>query len=188
MVTAAGFVLAGGRSSRMGRDKALLPWQGATLLEVAANKVRQATGNVTILGTPELYGHLGFPVLEDLIPDCGPLGGLYTALSATRTDWNLLVACDMPALTVDLLTRLLTEAATCGADALVPKVDRLWQPLCAIYHRRLAPVAKSALDRKSLKMQDLVSQIDARSWPAPDPAPFANLNTPNEFDEATLRS
>ena len=181
MIRAAGFVLAGGRSSRMGRDKALLAFQGSTLVESAAAKVRRAAGNVTLLGSPELYGHLGIPVVADLIPDCGPMGGLHTALMATQADWNLLVACDMPGLTVDLLTSLLLQAPGCGADALVPQWEGQWEPLCAVYHRRLAFPAKAALDRKFFKMQDFVSQIGACPWPAPDPSLFANWNTPEEI-------
>ena len=185
MVTAAGFVLAGGRSSRMGRDKALLPWQGSTLLEAAAAKVRQAAGNVTILGPPQLYGRLGFPVLADRVPDCGPLGGLDAALATTEADWNLLVACDMPALTADLLTRLLAAASRCGADALVPQItqedDIRWEPLCAVYHHRLAAATESALRLKCFKMQDFVSEIGACPWPAPEPALFANWNRPHDL-------
>lgn len=178
----AGFVLAGGRSSRMGRDKALLPWQGATLLETAARKVLEAAGNVAILGDPACYGHFGFPVLADRIPDCGPLGGLFTALSSTDADWNLLVACDMPGITVELLRRLIGDAACCTGDALVPRVDGRWEPLCALYHRRLAAAAEAALQRKSLKMQEFVSQIRACPWDEPGLEVFRNVNTPEQYE------
>lgn len=164
----------------MGRDKALLPWQGSTLLESAAAKVREAAGTVTILGDPERYGRFGFPVLADLVPDCGPLGGLHTALRATNAEWNLLIACDMPAITADLLALLLAEAATGGGDAVVPRVQDRWEPLCAVYHRRLAAAAEAALKAKIFKMQEFVSQIDARPLLVPDPAIFANWNTPEE--------
>src|SRR5258708_4089918 len=91
-----GFLLAGGRSSRMGRDKALLPFGSSTLAAHIATQIRDAAGNVTILAPPERYAHLGLPVLADAIPNCGPLGGLYTALQSTTADWNVLVACDLP--------------------------------------------------------------------------------------------
>src|SRR5271163_1224329 len=98
-----GYVLAGGRSTRMGRDKALLPLGDSTLLDHVAQCVRQAAGNVTIIGPPDRYASLGYPVTADLVTNCGPLGGLYTALSITETDWNLMVACDMPGLTAHFL-------------------------------------------------------------------------------------
>src|SRR5579863_10550524 len=76
-----GYVLAGGRSTRMGRDKALLPLGDSTLLDHVAHCVRQAAGNVTIIGPPDRYAGLGYPVAADLVNDSGPLGGVYTALS-----------------------------------------------------------------------------------------------------------
>jgi len=177
-ITTAGFVLAGGRSSRMGQDKALLPWQGSTLLESAARKVQQVAGSATIIGDPKLYRHLGFPVVADRIPGCGPLGGLYTALSTTPAEWNVLVACDMPHITIEVLSGLLAQIDS--TDAIVPRTDGHWEPLCAVYHRRLAAAAATAIQRKSLKMQDFVSQIDASPWPAQDPALFANWNSPHD--------
>ena len=176
----AGFVLAGGRSSRMGRDKALLEFHGATLLEVAARKLRQVVPAVTIVGPPQRYGHLGWPVIPDLVDGCGPLGGLYTALSNTAAEWNLVLACDMPAVTPETLRALLQAAPNCGCDALVPETAAGWEPLCAVYHRRLAPALGSAIQRKLFKMQEFVSKIGACPWPAPDAALFANLNTPEE--------
>ena len=180
MEAMAGFVLAGGRSSRMGRDKALLIWQGSTLLESAARKVRQAAGSATIIGDPEHHGHLGFPVVADRITGLGPLGGLHTVLSTTPADWNLVVACDMPYLTVEVLEALLAQIGAC--DAVVPRsLEGRWEPLCAVYHRRLAAAVEAALDRKSLKMQDFVAQVDALAWSAPDSSMFANWNSPHEL-------
>ena len=117
----------------MGRDKALMPWHGSTLLETAVAKVREAAGNAAILGSPELYGHLGFPVLADRVPDCGPLAGLDAALAQTRAEWNLILACDMPLITTDLLGSLLRSAE---GDAVVPRIGFLGASL-----RRLSPPA-----------------------------------------------
>ena len=179
----AGFVLAGGRSSRMGQDKALLPWKGSTLIESVAREVLNAAGNVTLIGSPDRYGSLGFPVISDKIEGCGPLGGLHAALSATNTEWNLLVACDMPTVTHGLLEELLTAAEACGADALVPETPGGLEPLCAVYHARLLPAVEFAIHSKLLKMHDFVSKIDARRWPVPDASLFRNLNTPQQLSE-----
>ena len=107
---ATGFVLAGGGSSRMGRDKALLPYRGTTLLAYIASVVRQAAGTATIIGDPDRYSNVGFPVCPDQIPQCGPIGGIYTALSVTASDWNLVVACDMPMLSAPVLRRLIERS------------------------------------------------------------------------------
>ena len=179
----AGFVLAGGQSSRMGQDKALLPWKGSTLIESVAREVLDAAGNVTLIGSPDRYGSLGFPVVCDRIEGCGPLGGLHAALSSTDAEWNVLVACDMPAVTHELLEELLAAAEASGCDALVPETPGGLEPLCAVYHVRLLSAVESAIHSKLLKMQDFVSTIQARRWPVSDATPFRNLNTPEQLTQ-----
>ena len=182
--TRAGFVLAGGKSSRMGQDEALLPWKRSTLLESVAREVFLAAGNATVIGSPERYGNLGFPVISDRIADCGPLGGLHAALSVTTGEWNLLVAFDMPAVASDLMKDLFASAEASGADALVPETPQGLEPFCAVYHARLLPIVESAIHSKLLKMQDFVTTIQVRWWPAPDASLFRNLNTPQELSGA----
>ena len=179
--TRAGFVLAGGRSSRMGQNKALLPWKGSTLIQSVAREVFEAAGNATLIGSPELYGKLGFPVIPDRIEGCGPMGGLHAALSAKAAEWTLLVACDMPAVTHELLTALLDVAEISNADAVVPATPHGLEPLCAVYHSRLLPAVEFAIQSKLLKMHDFLSTIQVRSWVAPDASLFRNLNTPEQL-------
>jgi molybdenum cofactor guanylyltransferase len=168
----------------MGQDKALLPWKGSTLIESVAREVFIAAGNVTLIGSSERYGTLGFPVISDKIAGCGPLGGLHAALSATTAEWNLLVACDMPAVTSRLMEELLKAAEASGADALVPESPSGLEPLCAVYNVRLLPIVECAIHSKLLKMHDFVPTIHAVKWPAPDPAVFRNINTPEQLLEA----
>jgi len=177
----AGFVLAGGRSSRMGRDKALLPYGDSTLLQQVAARVQQVVGNVTVIGSPSRYAALGLPVAADLVEGLGPMGGLYTALTITTLEWNLLVACDLPGMSAQLLNALLNAAETCGRPALVPESPRGREPLCAVYHKSLVPQLVNAIDHKLLKMQDFVSRIGAAWWPVSDASAFQNVNTPEEW-------
>lgn len=177
-MTRAGFVLVGGASRRMGRDKALLPLGGATMVEEIAAKVRRVTGNVALIGPVEKYAHLGLPLIPDAVENCGPIGGLYTALLHTRSDWNVLVACDMPDVTELFLKELLAEAESSDMDCVVPESSGRFDPLCAVYHRRVATAAKSAIQRKLFKMQDFVSTLRTRPWPA---APLCNVNTPDDW-------
>src|SRR2546430_16784821 len=102
----AGFVLVGGNSSRMGRDKAGLLVHGSTLAEHVAAAVAEAAGSATLIGPPERYGHLGIPVLPDLRPGSGPLGGILTALTASPAEWDLGAACDLSALDAAVLKEL----------------------------------------------------------------------------------
>jgi len=131
---AAGFVLAGGLSSRMGRDKAFLRHWGVPLVVRAAAAVADAAGSVTILGDPDTYGHFGWPALADTVPGLGPMGALLTALENTRAEWNVLVACDMPDLSASCFEscwrKLLARGPLCGASH-----EDGFEPLCAVYRR-----------------------------------------------------
>lgn len=188
-MTRSGFVLVGGASRRMGRDKALLPLNGMSMVEVIASKVRAAAGSVTLIGPVQKYANLGLPIVPDAIENCGPIGGLYTALRQTSAEWNLLVACDMPELTEAFLKQLLAAAEASDAasdiDCLVPEIDGKIHPLCAVYHRRLVSAAEAAIHRKVFKMQDFISTLRTSRWPVPDPflkdGPLHNINTPLEW-------
>jgi molybdenum cofactor guanylyltransferase len=165
----------------MGRDKALLPLEGTTMVQEIAARVRGAAGSVTLIGPPEKYGHLGLAVVPDEIEHCGPLGGLYTALRVTGADWNLLVACDMPEVTEAFLKELVEAAEGSEADCLVPETGGKIDPLCAVYHRRLRGEVEAAIHCKMFKMQDFVSTLRVSYWPVMDSRPLGNVNTPAEW-------
>ena len=110
MPRAAGFVLCGGQSRRMGRDKALLPFGQGTLVEHVADVVRKAAGSVTLVGPAERFGALQLPVIEDEQPGLGPLGGIISALASCPGEKCLIVACDLPDLTPEFLTDLIDRA------------------------------------------------------------------------------
>ena len=177
----AGFVLTGGRSSRMGRDKALLEIGGTTLVARIAGRVFLAAGNATLIGEPAKYAALGFPALPDLVENAGPIGGVFTALVATQAEWNLIVACDMPAVTGEFLRSLLDAAIAGGHACLVPETSAGLHPLCAVYHRRTLPAVRDAIDHKCFKMQEFLKKIQATAWPVSDVAALANANTPAEW-------
>jgi molybdopterin-guanine dinucleotide biosynthesis protein A len=180
---ASGFVLAGGASKRMGQDKALLPYRGTTLVQHVAKIVSQATGSVALIGDPARLGHLGLAVFPDELPSCGPASGIYTALRISETDWNLVVACDMPAVSVEILTELLRRAETSERSCVT--ATGLYgepEPLCAVYHRRCREALGRSIRDKRLRMRDFVKEIGA-VWVKVDTAALANVNTPPEWAE-----
>jgi molybdenum cofactor guanylyltransferase len=185
---ASGFVLAGGASKRMGQNKALLPYRGTTLVEHVAKTVLDAVGSVTLIGDPELLGHLGLTVLPDELPGCGPASGIYTALRATETDWNLVVACDMPSVSGDILRELLQRSQTALRNC-VAAAGAYGQPepLCAAYHRRCLPAVERAIRDKRLRMRDLIKEFGA-VWMPVDASALANVNTPAEWAEFEAKS
>jgi molybdenum cofactor guanylyltransferase len=178
----AGFVLVGGNSSRMGRDKAQLPLHGRTLVEHIAGAVAEAAGSVTLIGAPERYQSLGFGMLPDSRPGAGPLGGICTALAATDAEWNLMVACDMPGISAPFLRRLLDAAQGSAADCLLPSgPGGLPEPLCAVYHSRCRETISQALDRGVRKVTAGLAGLNIAPWIVPEAHWFRNVNTPDEW-------
>jgi molybdopterin-guanine dinucleotide biosynthesis protein A len=165
----------------MGRDKAMLPVPDGTLAGSIAGRVAEAAGNVTLIGPRERYIALAYRVIPDLIPNAGPLGGVYTALNQSPADWNLIVACDMPDVTVELFKELFTAAEASDADCVVPGEPGSLHPLCAVYHRRCAARAIQVIRRNSLKMHDFVSNLKTVIRPVQNAGPLANINTPEEW-------
>lgn len=177
-----GFVLAGGQSSRMGRDKALLRVDGRTLLEVVAERVGEACGGVTIIGPPEVYGGLGFETLPDGTAGQGPLGGIETALTAGGANWSLVVACDMPNLTVDLLLQLVNAAEQAAADCVVAvSPGGLLEPLCGVYGPRCLPVVRRALAAGQRKVAKVLDELQVVHFPLENQKEVVNLNTPQDW-------
>lgn len=184
------FVLAGGRSSRMGRDKALLEICGATLLSRAISTASQASDQVRIVGSAAKYGEFG-QVVEDAFPGRGPLGGIHAALLSTETDLNLMLAVDTPFMHSDFLRYLVDHARTGDALVVVPRIGGRLQPLCAVYRRAFATMAQRALESGQNKIGLLfapaitrvIEQEEIESL-AFEPRMFDNVNTPEELQRA----
>lgn len=140
-----GFILAGGRSTRMGRDKALLLYVGRPLIAHAVALLKAAGLAPHIVGPrPDLTNYA--PVMEDLHPGCGPLGGIEAALTKSSSDWNVFIPVDLPLLPQIFLNYLQERAAITGASATIPTLAGRSQPLCAVYHRSLLPGIAQALE------------------------------------------
>ena len=181
-------VLAGGQSRRMGRDKALLPLGGQLLIERVLAAARPLAYPGLIVGDPAAYGHLGWPVLPDCRPGCGPLGGLYTALGTTAAP-VLLLACDLPFLTPAFLRYLVDRRGP--HQAVVPHTAAGLQPLCALYEPSCMAAVKAAMQADQLGMRRLLSNLSLdlvreKDWRPYDEHGllFANLNAPAEYQRA----
>ncbi len=178
----AGFVLAGGASGRMGRDKALLPFAGATLVEFVAAVVREAAGSVAIVGRPEEFDHLGITVLGEEFPGCGPLSGIEAALRQMSADWALVTACDMPGLTQSWLRLLIATAARSECDAVVTSNSKgQWEPLLALYHARLHADVRKALMDGRFAVRELIAGWRVEFVGTSDLSVATNVNTPEEW-------
>jgi molybdopterin-guanine dinucleotide biosynthesis protein A len=204
-----GFVLAGGKSTRMGRDKAVLQLDGRTLLEHALGTVKQVCGKALILGSRELYGQYDTEVVEDIYPGCGPLSGIHAALTHTRAEFNLMIAVDTPFLSADFLRFMLERAVESRATVTTPEIAGYRQPLCSVYSREFLPIAEKALkpqrtrrntkDEGQAKSRDykivplfpegrtlVITEEEMRRF-AFTPEMFENLNTPGDLERARRR-
>jgi molybdopterin-guanine dinucleotide biosynthesis protein A len=179
----AGWILVGGRSTRMGRDKAFLEVDGRALVLRVAETIAPFCGTVTLLGEPAVYGVLGLPVIPDQFPGAGPLAGIEAALRCTTADRNLIVACDMPSLDPSVLAALFAADGDCA----VPEYeDGRLEPLCAVYHRRFHAAVLEALQSGVRAVKDVLrgeqskAHVAVRLVRVSSPAAFANLNTPED--------
>jgi molybdopterin-guanine dinucleotide biosynthesis protein A len=177
-------ILAGGKSSRMGTDKAFVLFRGKKLIEHAIDIASEVTHSIIVVSRHAGYEMPGVTIVNDILPGCGPLGGLHAGLSASATDWNLLLGCDMPFITRDFLSFFL--AATRESDALVPVHNGMPEPLCALYHKSCLPVIESLLLKNEFKMQNAVKKMNAGFIPVPEnkfdaSMLFRNFNSPEDM-------
>lgn len=181
-----GVVLAGGKSTRMGQDKALLEIDGKPLLLHAVERLRPHVRELLVIGEPRKYGHIWPSVLPDEIPGLGPLGGIVTAMGAARHDRLLVLAVDVPGVNAELLERLTRELPE-EADALVPRHAGNLEPLVAAYHRRCLPAFMGRMMQSRLSMHGVLEEVRTAfldispgeaGWPEDL---FRNLNRPSDL-------
>ena len=182
----AGVVLAGGQSSRMGRDKALLPFNGKPLIARAIDILRPHVDELLIIGDPNKYDGFGPLALADDSPGLGPLGGIVTAL---RYEWNdrlLILACDMPHVNANFIGHLKARSDE-GFDAVVAQCDGHLEPLAAVYHRSCRAVFSAQLAAGALKLSDAIERVRtcySQVCPGEEGWPddlFRNINAPSDL-------
>jgi len=186
------FVLAGGKSTRMGKDKAFLQFHGTTFLERALKTLHPLTPEVMIVGERAKFADFG-PVVEDIFRDRGPLGGIHAALTATATDLNVILAVDLPFMETRFLKYLVKRAESIDALVTVPRAHSRLQPLCAIYRRAFQPAAERSLLRRENKIDSLFQEVTTRIIEEEEivaggfSSIFDNVNTPSQLEEAKRR-
>lgn len=156
------FVLAGGKSIRMGTDKAFLEFGGCTLLARAMQLAANTCSEAWIVGPRQTFAAFG-QVVEDVFPNHGPLGGIHAALRTSNTDLNFLLAVDLPFVEVGFVRYLLEHAQSGKGMVTVPRAAGGWQPLCGVYRKPFADVAEQALKQSANKIDPLFAQVDVRT-------------------------
>ena len=180
-------ILAGGRATRYGgQNKSALRLGGRSILERQLFELTEVADDLLLVGGTHPDAPPGLRRIPDRMPDQGPLGGLDAALAAARHPVLVLVACDMPFVTAALLRHLAASAA--GVDAVVPRTERGYHPLCAVYTRACQPAVGAHLHAGRRRMTDLlgalrVSVVEGRELEAFGDSRrlLANVNTPETY-------
>ncbi len=188
-------IQAGGESRRMGADKALLPFLGQPLILRPLNSLAKLADEVLVTSNrPEDYRFLGLTPIPDVMPGCGALGGLYTALSAASHPYVAVVACDMPFASLALFAAELLLTRQMNLDAVIPRTESGTEPFHAVYRRETClPWIKKSLDAGKRRVDDWFPQAqiyflspDEMEPYDPDGLAFFNINTPQDLQDAEV--
>ena len=188
------FILAGGKSSRMGTDKALLEISGKPLAVRTAETVKPFVARVMLICDERRQTELGLPVIADRWPGAGPLGAIATALLETTKAWALILACDLPYLNAKWIASLCERALAAppdAFDALVPASANGLEPLCAMYRAAAGGVLSKAVENGTRKVTNGLALLKIQSIPeaqwsrfSPNGKLFRNLNTWQDYLDA----
>jgi molybdopterin-guanine dinucleotide biosynthesis protein A len=198
-VSLTAIVLAGGQSSRMGQDKALIALQGVPLLRQVCEVALSCTSEVCVITPwPERY--------QAILPDAcriirevslpgetephGPLIGFAQGLAQVETDWVLLLACDLPQLQVEVLQHWVTELEKTAEEAiaLLPRQTKGWEPLCGFYRRQCLPRLTEFINEGGRSFQRWLAQHPVQELPVSDSQLLFNCNTPADLERLKNQS
>jgi len=188
MRVVSGIILAGGKSQRLGVDKALLELEGQSLIDRVLNRLQRLSDDLIIVAKdPTPYAHLAARLVSDVYPGQGALVGLHAGLQAARHPLALAVACDMPFLDLRLLRYMIVLGR--GYDIVVPRIGSYLEPLHALYRvERCLPAIKQALDDGQARVTSFFSHVRVRYVEEheinlfdPEHLSFFNINTPEDW-------
>ena len=187
-------ILVGGKSRRMGTNKAFLTLKGKTFLERQIDILTKIFDNVIISANlPQEYEIFNVPVIVDIYPEKGPLGGIYTGLINSKSFYTFILACDMPFVEKDLITHLVSYTKSREYDVVIPQNGKQLEPLHAFYSKNCIAPIKNQLENNNLRIVDFFSQVKVKKV---DMLSFislnnhkrslTNLNTMEEYKRETL--
>lgn len=181
------YILAGGKSSRMGTDKGLLLFKGKTMIENIMNILTQAFERIIIVSNNIEYEKLGLKVIHDEIKDIGPAGGIHAALNDANTRKIFIMSCDMPFVTIDSILYMIENST--GTQITLPVYRGKIQPLFGVYSKNCLPVWKQLIEQEITKLQEMVTHFDLSKINVDHQKFFneivlMNVNDKNDFSKA----
>jgi molybdenum cofactor guanylyltransferase len=189
---AGAIILSGGKSSRMGTNKALLKFREKTNIERIKDELQHVFDDIILVtNDPETYQFLNMKMVTDQYPGSGPLAGIHAGLEASDYEENFVVACDMPFVSSELASSLVK--ALKHHDAVVPVSEGRQHPLFAAYQKRVANEAKECIEDGNLRIKHMLEKLNVRFLDEPDlqlyfegrlDRVFFNMNHPEEYEDA----
>ncbi|MDI1356011.1 MAG: molybdenum cofactor guanylyltransferase [bacterium] len=182
-----GYILAGGRSSRMGSDKGLLEFKGKAIIEHVIAQLRPTVNNLVIVANNSNYNVFGYPVICDQIKDAGPAGGIHAALAHSDAESNFIVSCDMPFVTTDAIEYLIEQSH--HSQITVPLFKDKLEPLFGIYDTACAPEWQNLIKKNIFKLQLLIDHFKTNTLRVDENSLFneklfTNINTKYDLNKA----
>lgn len=183
-----GIILSGGKSSRMGKEKGLVDFQGKPLISHAIHTLAPLVDSIIIGANNEIdvYKKFGYRIVEDEIKGVGPIGGLLSTLQHSSSERNFVISCDMPFLNSELLNFLFQSMHEFDVVLAMHDGDKI-EPLCGIYSKRIIPEIQTAIKNGKYKLLDLFKKVHFKSVMIHDALPFYsdnlfyNINRPEDI-------
>jgi molybdopterin-guanine dinucleotide biosynthesis protein A len=187
-----GIILAGGQSKRMGMEKGLVKFNGKPLIEYALDALKPLCDEIMISANSSFYDNFGYPVYTDLIPNSGPMGGIFTCLLKSTNYLNFVLSCDTPLVDRKTITQIIESSD--GFDVAVPwHGNEFFEPLCAVYHKNIIPVFEEFINSGNYKIPDLLKKVNTHKIQTGTkrglkPELFFNVNSKKQLLELEEKS
>ncbi|WP_269236740.1 molybdenum cofactor guanylyltransferase [Flavobacterium flavigenum] len=187
MKTLTVFILCGGKSSRMKSEKGLVLFQEKPFIEHIIQAILAVTENIQLITNTKEYDYLPYQKSADIVKDKGPLGGIYTALTNSETEFNLILSCDIPLISSDLLAELIAKHNQEAQITIFATESRI-HPLIGIYSKKLLPIIKEAINENELKMMDFLSKVPHQIIKIEESEnfPLTNINSADELNDLNI--
>lgn len=181
-----GYILAGGKSSRMGEDKGLILFNGKPMIVHVIEQLKPAVQKIFIVSNNKAYEQFGLEVIGDLVTDIGPAGGILTAISHTDSDYNFICSCDMPFIKTDSINFLIEQSF--DFEITVATHQEKIQPLFGVYSKSCLSEWINQIQKKNYKLQELIShfklqKLEMKNMQSFDETIFTNVNSKSELEQ-----
>ena len=181
-----GIILAGGKSSRMGTDKGLVKFRNKFLIEYSLEALKLSCSTILISSNNDEYRIFGYPVIKDLVLDSGPIGGIYSCLLNSESQYNLILSCDMPKIGDQMIKHLVSMARSASIVVFANSEGKM-EPLCGSYHKDLLPVLIEKIRLREYSLNGLIRSVDHKILSLPKNSRiyedvFININQPADLN------